>query len=206
MIHDRTTIDSFVNESQISIHTAIPPNPLSSTGSTVVQKTSSEAVIALASQASLAKQKELSNVLLESDSNGTNKLDKLKTAVLQRNSERTAILDKEAAVKAAELEYQRFRCLPAFCDLIRMMFNRKRKTVISMPEFMKTLTEETTIGIEEYKKRLYLVCDIIPDFLTLIPPDDISPDEFLKVNVYCNYKECMERLHCHIETVINAHP
>ena len=117
---------------------------------------------------------------------------------MDRNAQKAAVAEREAASKAHELRVQRLKALPAFCDLLRMLFNRRRKTVLSTAECLRTLVSETRTSAEEFRWRIHTVCELVPDFVTTIAPDDICLAEYIKVNVYCNYEDCMMRLRAQI--------
>lgn len=190
-------ISAFQDESSLPSTSAIATSP-SAEGS-ASKASSADAVTDMASRALAAKKSEADRIESEIN-NSSNKLEALKSAVLARNAEKSASSEIEAVAKAKVSRVQRLRALPAFCDLLRMLFNRKRKTVLSTYECLRTLVAETTVGSEEYKWRLYLICEVVPDFISIVPPDDISPVEHIKVNIYCKYDECMKRLHAYIDS------
>lgn len=190
----RSTVNRIKNESDIPSRSIIPKKPIN-----LDANNSTSAVVAnVAAEAQAAKESEAKLLQSEVDSS-TNKIEALKAAVLMRNAAKSVAVERESALKAREVRLLRLQALPAFCDLLRMMFNRRRKTVISTSECIRTLVAETKVSAEEYKWRIYSVCEIVPDFITIISPDDISPVEYLKVNVYCNYEDCTKRLLSYIE-------
>lgn len=149
-------------------------------------------------EALAAKRAEAVDIAVELQ-DSANKIESLKAAVMNRNAQKSAAAEKEAVSKAGIVRSQRLRALPAFCDLLRMLFNRRRRTVVATSECLRTLTAETKTSAEEYRWRIHAVCEIVPDFITIIAPDDISPMEHIKVNVYCNYADCMKRLQTYID-------
>jgi hypothetical protein len=196
----RKHIDSFASKADLpSGHGVIPPRPAAADGSAPSRVSSADAVTNVAAQAMATKQSEAITIDSEAESRGQSKVEALKSAIMARNIEKSAAAEKEIAARARVVKLQRLRALPAFCDLLRMLFNRRRRTVLATSECLRTLVEETTISAEEYRWRIHLVCEVVPDFITIISPDDISPIEHIKVNVYCNYTDCMKRLQAYID-------
>ena len=132
---------------------------------------------------------------------GKNRVDALKDAV---TAKRRRHEDLEAVRRDSQAEIERLdrlKSLPKLCDMLRVLFSRRRKTTAPFRELIRTLAAETGVDVEEQRTRLNLICEIIPDFLSIFPPDDVVPEEFVKMNIHCKYDFCMDRLNSEIRAV-----
>ncbi len=130
---------------------------------------------------------------------GESRVNALRDAV---NAKRRRLEDQEALRRDHQADIERIdrlKSLPRLCDMLRVLFSRRRKTTASLRELLGTLARETGVDVEEQRVRLNLICDIIPDFLSIFPSDDIVSEEYVKMNIHCKYDFCMDRLNTEIK-------
>lgn len=131
---------------------------------------------------------------------GLSRIDAVKEAF---QAKRQRLLAIEAAHASSQIDFERIerlKALPQMCDMLRVLFSRRRKTTAALPELFSKLSEETRLSSEEVKRRIVLLCEIVPDFLSILPADDICWDEYVKLNSHCNYKSCLDRLKSYLSS------
>lgn len=102
-------------------------------------------------------------------------------------------LDK---VKAVAYAHQ-IESLPRVCNALRSMCAQIRKTIFSMKELNQKLAQELELTPRDLRIRLDLLAHVLPEFLTIFPPDEYISHESVKVNMdvpYATLKQSLLKL------------
>ncbi len=165
----------------------IPPRPqcvLNRSSASVIEIYNKSAAVKLQNQISLN----------DATIPGLSRIDALREAVQAKRQKQLAIEASHVSSQIDIERMERLKSLPKMCDMLRILFNRRRKTTAAFPELLNKLSQETKLSVDEVKRRILLLCDLVPDFLLILPADDICWDECVKLNGHCNYESCLDRL------------
>jgi hypothetical protein len=161
-------------------------------------------VLGSAGSASLTKNETYN---YDASSTGTsasmNKLEALKSLLMARRKAELDYEERKEALRAAGIEQERLQRLPLFCDVLRVLYHRQRRTSLSYHHVLATLSKETRHSREEIKKLIDLLCEAAPEFIFIVPPDEIVSEPYLKLNEYCDYKTCIGNIRTRIHELLS---
>lgn len=109
--------------------------------------------------------------------------------------EKAILRDQIKQIKEAELVKgksildvkNRILSLPSLCDALRSKCLTDNRTCLKTTELMKVLTTELFLTHWELAQRLQILTSIIPEFLTVIPADDVVPVSTVRLNLSAPY-------------------
>lgn len=85
------------------------------------------------------------------------------------------------------IKLQRLYSLPKVCNALRSFCAQKNKNTFKLNEIRSRLSDELELSKFEVQSRLLLMTDVIPEFVTIFPPDDIVGVEMIRINLYAPY-------------------
>lgn len=137
-----------------------------------------------------------------SSDSGVNKVEALKALLMARRKAEAEAEQRKAALRAAGIEEERLQRIPLLCNTLRMYYQRQNRTSVNYNHLLNTLSRETRYSREELRKLVDLLCEIAPEFICIIPPDEIVSEPFLKLNEYCDYKTCVGNIRSRIQQML----
>jgi len=162
----------------------------SSTSQTLLENSSSDAaasntVTSTTSFTSTDHSENLSskNILIEM---------KYKINIRKNNDEANAV-----EIKKLENEFNRkqlLQSIPKVCELLRSLLIGKKKSVFQLSLLISDLSSELKLSNYEVKKRLKELAKIVPEFVTIFPPDDLLPYETLHLNANVPYDNIRQKI------------
>ena len=81
----------------------------------------------------------------------------------------------------------RILSLPTLCDALRSRCLADNRLCLRTSELMHILVSELFLTRQELAQRLSLLSGIIPEFITLVPADDIVPVSTVRLNLQAPY-------------------
>jgi hypothetical protein len=81
----------------------------------------------------------------------------------------------------------RIASLPSLCDALRSKCMNANRTSMKTSDLMQTMTSELFLTKKELMNRLCLLTGIIPEFITILPRDDIVAFSVIRLNLQANY-------------------
>ena len=117
---------------------------------------------------------------------------------------RQMAIDRENSTKIRETEMKEEKkkasaivllsSLTSLCDTLRSLaVSRNRRSVFITSELLKELAPSLRVSESDLKVRICMVCEEIPEFLTLLPPDNRVSIDTLRVNLHCDYAQARKK-------------
>jgi hypothetical protein len=79
--------------------------------------------------------------------------------------------------------------------LLRSTSLMQRRKTRPLEAFIDEVSKDMGISKMELRARLSLLSDIVPEFITILPPDDLVPSETLQVNMDTPYANVRRKLY-----------
>jgi hypothetical protein len=138
------------------------------------------------------------------DAGVNNKVEALKSLLMARRKAELEEEERKAALRAVGIEQERLQRIPLFCDVLRMFYQRQKRTSVSYHHVITTLSKETRHSREEIKKLVDLLCEMAPEFVSIIPPDEIVSEPYIRLNEYCDYKTFVGNIKARIQQMLSS--
>lgn len=122
-------------------------------------------------------------------------LENLKLFAMQRATESLAKKDAEVKLVHDALLRNRMTSLPALCSVLRSMALSERRTANrTSKEVISKLAPDLGISEDELRQRLGLLVAYVPEFLSVLPPDDTVTVETIQINLSAPFKQIRDKL------------
>ena len=119
-------------------------------------------------------------------------IDALRQMAIEREKEskqRQVLIESERAKTSL---IRKVKALPALCDTLRSLAVAKRSKVSATfitTDLIRDLIPSLRVDERELRARLAIVATELPEFLTVIAPDDRLPVETLRINLLADYAQ-----------------
>lgn len=88
-----------------------------------------------------------------------------------------------------------FKSLPSLCNTLRAMaLSRNKRNTFIMADLLRDLVLGLQVDGAELKTRLVVIATELPEFLTILPPDERVPVETVRVNLLADYGRVRSKL------------
>lgn len=94
--------------------------------------------------------------------------------------------------------------LPSLCDALRSKCMSSNRTCMKTSDLMQIMTAELFLTKKELMNRLCLLTGIIPEFITILPGDDIVAVSVIRLNLQANYSLIRKKIISHVNST-NSH-
>ena len=168
------------------VASCIPAKPIIATKIEAISKTSKCTVRSLAHEAS-ARRKDIETANRPLSSNGVDNLETLRERAIMRDKTKDLRAIEELKAKKELDTKNRFSSLPSLCDALRSKCLANNRTCMKTSELMKHLIAELFLTQKELTQRLSILTGIIPEFITMIPADDLVPVSTVRLNLQVPY-------------------
>jgi hypothetical protein len=112
----------------------------------------------------------------------------LKILVMEREKHNIDISNQILLEKKEQAKKNRFKSLPVLCDAIRSLCISGKKSgrpdrfVWELNTFVMKIAPDLGLNINELKIRIKLLQEMVPEFISIIPPDDLVKIWTLRIN------------------------
>ena len=114
---------------------------------------------------------------------------------MERGAEIAAIEKRKEAEREVTISKLRLKSMIPLCDAIRSICSLRRgRSTFIYKELLCQLAVELQVPKEEIKIRVNMMAEIVPEFITIFPPDDIVGKETIRVNLYTPYVDLRKKL------------
>lgn len=170
----------------VVLASCIPAKPIISTKVESINKSSKVILKSIAHEAS-ERRKDIVTVNKLLGTNGVDNLEKLRERAIMRDRTKDLRATEELQAKK-ELDLKnRFLSLPSLCDALRSKCLANNRTCIKTSDLMRHLITELFLTQKELSQRLSILTGIIPEFITVIPADDLVPVSTVRLNLQAPY-------------------
>lgn len=122
--------------------------------------------------------------------------------------EKAMMKDKLKEIHAKELEKQkkitdlknRVISLPSLCDALRSKCLSTNRTSIKKSDLLNMMTTELNLNQRELSERLLMLSQIVPEFITIVPADNIVPISTFRINLSTLYKEVKNKVTTYVSS------
>jgi hypothetical protein len=94
----------------------------------------------------------------------------------------------------------RILSLPSLCDALRSKCMNANRTSMKTNDLMQTMTSELFLTKKELMNRLCLLTSIIPEFITILPGDDIVAFSVIRLNLQANYGLIRKKIRTYVNS------
>lgn len=94
--------------------------------------------------------------------------------------------------------------LPSLCDALRSKCMSTNRTCMKTSDLMHIMTAELFLTKKELMTRLCLLTGIIPEFITILPGDDIVAVSVIRLNLQANYSLIRKKIITYVNST-NSH-
>jgi len=108
----------------------------------------------------------------------------------QQDNDEKKNIDK----KAIEMN-TRMKSLPSICDALRSLCISSSRNIRPMNELINTLAPDLRLQSKEFHQRLLLLHDVAPEFINILPPDNIVNVTTVRINLDCPYGQVREKIY-----------
>ena len=114
--------------------------------------------------------------------------------------------DQTKEIKTAELLREknildaknRILSLPSLCDTLRSKCLMDNRTCLKISELLRLLVSELFLTRSELSQRLDILKSIIPEFLTVVPADNILPVCTVRLNLQTPYSVVRKKVMAYV--------
>jgi hypothetical protein len=180
----------------------IPAKPIISTKVESVNRTSKLFLKSLAHEAS-ERRKDIETAKKPLGTNGIDNLEKLRERAIMRDKTKDLREIEELQAKKVLDTKNRFLSLPSLCDALRSKCLANNRTCIKTSDLMRHLITELFLTQKELSQRLSILTGIIPEFITVVPADDLVPVSTVKLNLQVPYGLVRKKVLSYVVSVSN---
>jgi hypothetical protein len=101
--------------------------------------------------------------------------------------------DKQKEKSDGELR-SRLRSICTMCDALRSRNLSGKRSSNRTSEVVKMMCEQLSLPQTELLARLQLLADVVPEFLTIIQPDNVVPYSVIRLNMQAPYSQVRKKL------------
>ena len=80
------------------------------------------------------------------------------------------------------------------CNALRSICAQFRKSTFLISEIQARLSDELMITSNEFVVRLHLIVQVVPEFITIFPPDEVVNESRLRINLNAPYGAIRQKL------------
>jgi hypothetical protein len=186
----------------VVLASCIPAKPIVSTKVESINRTSKVVLKSLAHEAS-ERRKDIETANKPLGTNGIDNLEKLRERAIMRDKTKDLRAIEELQAKKILDTKNRFLSLPSLCDALRSKCLANNRTCIKTSDLMRHLITELFLTQKELSQRLSILTGIIPEFITVVPADDLVPVSTVRLNLQVPYGLVRKKVLSYVLSVSN---
>ena len=121
-------------------------------------------------------------------------MEELKNLAKLRGERASEIAKVDKERKKKTIYADRVKTFLRICTAIRSTSSQFKKTIFMLSEIKERLSSELMMGSNEFLVRLHMIVTIVPEFITIFPPDDLVKEETLRINLNAPFGAIREKL------------
>lgn len=118
---------------------------------------------------------------------GMESLLQLREKAFMRDKSRDLRAAEEMELKKIHDTKERIASLPTLCDALRSKCLGENRTCVKTSELIRNLISELCLSQIELSQRLLMISEIVPEFITVIPADDVVSTSTIRLNLRAPY-------------------
>ena len=125
--------------------------------------------------------------LKEIDNEGNNGLESIRKLAEKRQKMQQENDDKKNEDKKKIEMNTRLKSLPTLCDTLRSLCRSTNRNIRPLNELINILAPDLRLQPKELYQRFLLLHDIAPEFINILPPDNLVNVTTIRINLDCPY-------------------
>jgi hypothetical protein len=133
--------------------------------------------------------------LKEIENVGTSGLDSIRQLAEKRQKAQVENDEKKNADNKLLERNTRIKSLPSICDALRSLCISTSRNIRPMKELVNTLASDFRLQPKELHQRLKLLHDVAPEFINILPADNIVNITTVRINLDCPYGQVRDKIY-----------
>lgn len=121
-------------------------------------------------------------------------LDALRELAINRGRKQQKLELEADALKQKTTDLARYRSLVLICDALRSLSRLEAKSTMMLSMIFTQLSQDFRSSRAETARRIKLLASLIPEYITIISPDETIDEPTLRLNKHVVYAKVREKL------------